>query len=296
MSASISSDYRRISVPVEGGDLTVGCWGPDEGQAVVVVHGITSNHLAMASLAAALPECRLVAPDLRGRAGSADLPGPWGMARHAADVAALIEAVGGGPVVVAGHSMGGFVVAELARSRPELVSGVVLIDGGLPLQLPSGVDVETAVTASLGPALQRLGMTFPSREDYLDFWRPHPALHADWSPMIETYLDYDLVGEAPELHSSVSAAAVSQDSAELFRRPRGDDVLAGYSGPARLLLVDKGLLGVEPGLYAPAEQSYWRAQLPEVLVESVPDLNHYTLVTSPAGAARVAAAVRGLTS
>ena len=33
----------------------------------------------------------------------------------------------------------------------------------------------------------------------------------------------------------------------------------GYSGPARLLLVEKGLLGVEPGLYSPAEQAYWRA-------------------------------------
>lgn len=294
MSASISSDYRRLSIPVEGGDLAVGCWGPEDGRTVVAVHGITSNHLAMASIAAALPECRVVAPDLRGRGESRNLPGPFGMARHAADVAALIDAVGGGPVVVAGHSMGGFVVAELARTRPELVAGLVLIDGGLPLQLPPEMDVATAVTASLGPALQRLGMTFLSREAYLDFWRPHPALHADWSPMIETYLDYDLVGEAPELHSSVSADAVSQDSAELFDRPPGDDVLAGYSGPARLLLVEKGLLGVEPGLYSPAEQAYWRAQLPEVMVESVPDLNHYTLVTSRVGAERIAAAVRGV--
>lgn len=294
MSASESADYRRILVPVGGGDLTVGCWGPDDGPVVVAVHGITSNHLAMASMAEALPECRVVAPDLRGRARSSKLPGPWGMARHAADVAAVIAAVGGGPVIAAGHSMGGFVVAELARTRPELVAGVVLIDGGLPLRLPPGVDVATAVEASLGPALQRLGMIFPSREAYLDFWRPHPALQADWSPMIEAYLDYDLVGDPPDLHSSVSADAVSQDSAELFDRPPGDDVLAGYPGPARLLLVDKGLLGVEPGLYPPADQSYWRAHLPQVAVEGVPELNHYTLVTSPAGAERVAAAVRSL--
>ena len=289
-----TTDYRRISVAVDGGELAVGCWGPDDGPMVVAVHGITSNHLAMALLAEALPECRVVAPDLRGRAGSAGLPGPWGMARHAADVAAVIAAVGGGPVIAAGHSMGGFVVAELARTRPELVAGVVLIDGGLPLRLPPGVDLATAVTASLGPALQRLGMTFPSREAYLEFWRPHPALQADWSPMIETYLEYDLVGDPPNLRSSVLSDAVSQDSAELFDRPPGDDILAGYPGPARLLLVDKGLLGVEPGLYPPSEQAYWRGQLPQVTVESVPDLNHYTLVTSPAGAERVAAAVRRL--
>lgn len=289
-----ATDYRRMSVAVDGGELAVGSWGPDDGPVVVAVHGITSNHLAMALLAEALPECRVMAPDLRGRAGSAGLPGPWGMGRHAADVAAVIAAVGGGPVIAAGHSMGGFVVAELARTRPELVAGVVLIDGGLPLRLPPGVDVATAVEVSLGPALQRLGMTFPNRQAYLDFWRPHPALQADWSPMIETYLDYDLVGDPPDLRSSVSAEAVSQDSAELFDRPPGDDILAGYPGPARLLLVDKGLLGVEPGLYPPSEQSYWRAQLPQVTVESVPGLNHYTLVTSPVGAERVAATVRSL--
>ena len=69
-------DYRRLSVPVEGGDLTAGCWGPEDGPIVVAVHGITSNHLSMASLAAALPECRVVAPDLRGRGESRKLPGP----------------------------------------------------------------------------------------------------------------------------------------------------------------------------------------------------------------------------
>ena len=31
MNGSISSDYRRLSVPVEGGDLAVGCWGPEDG-------------------------------------------------------------------------------------------------------------------------------------------------------------------------------------------------------------------------------------------------------------------------
>jgi pimeloyl-ACP methyl ester carboxylesterase len=217
------------------------------------------------------------------------------MARHAADVAAVIEQAGTdrGRAVVAGHSMGAFVAAELARSRPELVGGLVLIDGGLPLEPPPGVDVPAAVQATLGPALQRLSMTFPTREAYLDFWRPHPALAADWSPDVEAYLAYDLVGTEPELRSSVVAEVVPEDSADLFRRPPGDDVLAGYPGPARLLWVDKGLLGVTPGLYPPAQQASWRARLGDRMpIESVPDLNHYTLVLRPDGAERVAAAIR----
>lgn len=285
--------HRMVGVGVEGGELAVGEWGPEAGPVVVLLHGITSTHLSWAVVARALPEFRVLAPDLRGRGRSRDLPGPYGMARHAADVAALIEQVGA-PVVVTGHSMGGFVAAELARARPELVRGLVLVDGGLPLTPPAGVDPETAVAATLGPALQRLRMTFPTRQAYLDFWRPHPALSADWSPDIEAYLDYDLIGTEPELRSSVVPDVVPQDSADLFRRLPGDDVLAGYDGPARLLLVDKGLMGAEPGMYPPEQQAYWRDRLPGLHAETVPGLNHYTLVLRPDGAARVAAAVRSV--
>lgn len=283
--------YRRFAVAVAGGELAVGSWGPEDASVVVAVHGITSNHLAFAELAAAVPDIRLVAPDLRGRGRSSDLPGPWGMSTHAADLAALIEVLGA-PVVVAGHSMGGFVAAELARTRPELVAALLLIDGGPPLRLPPGVDIPTAVAASLGPARQRLQMTFASREAYREFWRPHPALADDWSPVIEAYLDYDLVGEPPALRSSVRLEVLAHDSAELFDRPPGDDVLGPYAGPAGLLFVDKGLLGVEPGLYPPDEQDYWREQLSSVTVETVPGLNHYTLVIRPDGAAQVADRLR----
>jgi pimeloyl-ACP methyl ester carboxylesterase len=284
--------YERFTVPVVGGDLTVGAWGAEDAPVVVLVHGITSNHLSLAVLAEALPEFRVVAPDLRGRGRSSVLPGPWGMVRHAADVVALIESTGG-PAVLAGHSMGGFVVTEVARARPDLVSGLVLIDGGLPLRAPAGVDLQTVAERGLGPALQRLRMTFPSRAAYREFWRPHPALSADWSEAIEAYLDYDLVGEEPDLHSSVVTEAALQDLADEFVQPRQpSDLLGAYRGAARMLMVDRGLLGEAPGLYSAEERTAWAAALPRLAMEIVPDLNHYTLVLRPEGVAPVAAAVR----
>jgi len=39
--------YRRHSVPVRGGEICVGVWG-DDGPLVVLVHGITSSHMAWA--------------------------------------------------------------------------------------------------------------------------------------------------------------------------------------------------------------------------------------------------------
>ncbi|GAA3627049.1 hypothetical protein GCM10022236_31680 [Microlunatus ginsengisoli] len=291
------STYERFTVPVDGGELTVGGWGPPGAPTVVLIHGITSNHLSLAVVAEALPEFRVLAPDLRGRGRSSVLPGPWGMARHAADVIALIENApidNAGPVVLAGHSMGGFVVTEVARTRPDLVRGVVLIDGGLPLVLPAGLDLATVAEQGLGPAMARLRRTFPSRSAYREFWRPHPALDPAWGTAIETYLDYDLVGDEPELRSSVVAESALQDLADEFVRPDGGGLFGAFAGPARLLLVDRGLMNEPPGLYPPAERERWAAAEPGLVMETVPDLNHYTLVLRPDGVARVAAAVRAV--
>ena len=104
-----------------------------------------------------------------------------------------------GPVVLVGHSMGGFVAAALVRRSPDLVSGLVLVDGGLPFQPPRGIDVDQVIDLTLGPALQRLQRTFPSRDAYHRFWRAHPAFRESWSEAVADYVDYDLVGSPPEL-------------------------------------------------------------------------------------------------
>ncbi|MEV0716308.1 alpha/beta fold hydrolase, partial [Asanoa sp. NPDC050611] len=103
------------------GDLAVGVWG-DAGPLVVAAHGITSHHMAWGLVAPALADDhRFVAPDLRGRGHSRDLPGPYGMARHAEDLAAVIRAHGGGQAIVVGHSMGCWAAIALARTEPALV-------------------------------------------------------------------------------------------------------------------------------------------------------------------------------
>jgi lipase len=288
----VSSSYRSISAAVDGGLLNGGEWNPSGATTVVAVHGITANHRTFAPLAAALPRHRLLAPDLRGRGASCTLPGPWGIDRHAEDVARLITASAQGPVVLVGHSMGGFVAAALVRRFPDLVSGLVLVDGGLPFPPPpQGIDVDQAIAQTLGPALQRLQRTFPSRDAYHRYWRAHPALQEAWSEAVADYVDYDLVGSPPELRSSVSSQAVLQDARDQYQDPDTADLLGGFSGPARLLVVSRGLLDQPPGLYPEAELLRWRSRLPSLIIDEVPQLNHYTIVLHPSGAARVAASV-----
>ena len=115
--------YRTHDVPVGGGTLRVGEWGSHDsehhGATVIAVHGITASHLAWASLAKALPQVRLIAPDLRGRGRSAGLPGPYGMARHAADLEAVIQSLELPPAILLGHSMGAFVAVVAAHLYPD---------------------------------------------------------------------------------------------------------------------------------------------------------------------------------
>ena len=127
-----SGRYEAVDVEVRGGSLRVGIWGAESSPPVLAIHGITASHLAWQLVAEALPDLRIIAPDLRGRGRSSELPGPYGFDQHADDLARLIDQLGLGPVPIVGHSMGGFVAVAVAHRHPELISGVLLLDGGLP--------------------------------------------------------------------------------------------------------------------------------------------------------------------
>ncbi len=70
----------------------------------------------------------LVAPDLRGF-GASDKPDrPWGAAEHAADVLALLDAMGLDRVGVVGHDVGGAVMQALARQAPDRFTRLFFFD------------------------------------------------------------------------------------------------------------------------------------------------------------------------
>jgi len=288
--------YRTHDVPVDGGTLRVGEWPSDDPSAptVLAAHGITASHLAWAPIAQACPQVRLIAPDLRGRGRSAGLPGPYGMARHAADLEAVCEALELPRAVVVGHSMGGFVAVVAAHLYPDRFSRVLLIDGGLPLAIPAGISKESMLDA-LGPAIQRLSMTFPDRASYLEFWKQHPAFAAGrWSQAVADYVDYDLTGTEPELHPSTSLEAVRQDSIDQYDGGVVQAAIVELRQPVSLLTAPRGFLNETPGLYSPSEMARWRTELPAMTVREVPYVNHYTIVMGDTGACAVADEVLGL--
>jgi pimeloyl-ACP methyl ester carboxylesterase len=152
-----AAQIEALQVPVSGGDLAVFRLGV--GPPVVAVHGITSSSRAWLAVARALAgRASLLAVDLRGRGRSNALPGPYGLAAHVADLVAVLDAFGLERAVLAGHSLGAYVVARFAVEHAERAQAVVLVDGGLAIPGAEGVEPQQFADAFLGPALARLQM------------------------------------------------------------------------------------------------------------------------------------------
>ena len=141
---------------------------------VLLVHGLASNSRMWDGVGAAL--ARLghpsVAVDQRGH-GHSDAPDDgYDFETLAADLVAVMGAIGIEQPVVAGQSWGAHVVLELAVRHPDRVSGVVCVDGGLGLLRDAFPDWPTAERALTPPRLA--GMPFE------ELARGVRARHSDW--------------------------------------------------------------------------------------------------------------------
>jgi pimeloyl-ACP methyl ester carboxylesterase len=289
----MTQHYRTTTCPVDGGELTAAIWEPvaQSKGSILAIHGITASHMSWPLIAAAFPEYRIIAPDLRGRGASRDLPAPFGMPQHAADMNALLAATETESALVVGHSMGGFVAATVAAQYPERVSALILIDGGLPIPAPEGTSMEELSQVILGPAAERLSMTFPDRASYHDFWVQHPAFEGNFSQAVRDYVDYDLVGTEPNLHPASNIAAVSFDALQLSGDEQYLGALRGLTVPVHFIRAPRGLLNQVPALYSPEQCEQWRAELPQVTFHEAQDVNHYTITLTQRGADYVAGVI-----
>jgi pimeloyl-ACP methyl ester carboxylesterase len=70
----------------------------------------------------------LYAPDLRGFGDSDKPDGPHGPDRHAADMLALMDALGLDQAGIVGHDVGGGLMQPMARTAPERIAGLFFFD------------------------------------------------------------------------------------------------------------------------------------------------------------------------
>jgi hypothetical protein len=186
-------------------------------------------------------------------------------------------------------------VAVLAAVvRAEQVERVVLVDGGLPLQLAvEGVDPDAVLDAALGPAIQRLDQTYPSFAAYEAFWRQHPAFAQNWSHDIEAFVRYDVTETADGgLRSRVVADAVRSDGRDLLlgREPIGR-ALDAIRCPVHLLRAPRGMFDEPPVLQPDELVAHWATRIADLSDDVVHDTNHYTILMGGRGASAVADAL-----
>lgn len=279
----------RGRVPGDGIELSFGYW-PGRGAPVVALHGLTASYVNFIGIAERLEGRRpLLALDLRGRGDSDKPDGPYGLEQHAHDVAAAMRAFNLGPSVIVGHSMGAFIATALAAQYPELVAGLILIDGGYLLAMPAEANAEQVLDSVLAQRIEQLHETYPSREVYREFWRARPNFPAaDWGPWTEAFLDYEVGGEAPLLRPKAAEAAVRFDVAESFKVSEITARLKTLRVPVTLLRAAAGFAADRPPLIPDAAVNQIRELVPGLQDEMVPGTTHYTIVLGEHGASRLA--------
>jgi pimeloyl-ACP methyl ester carboxylesterase len=270
----------------DGVELAYAMW-PGAGAPIVGIHGLTASHLNFVAIADRLAGQRpLIAFDLRGRGDSDKPAGPYGMAQHARDVAAAMRALGLGPSVVVGHSMGAYIAAALAADAPELVAHVVLLDGGFMPPLPPGVPLRALLESLVQTMVARLSQTFASREAYHAYWRAQPMFEPrDWNAWLDEYIDYDLGADGrPKAHEpgvrvDFFDMAESELVAERLRRVRA---------PVTMIRAEHGFSRAHPMVMPDAVVRRIAACAPHARDVLVAQTTHYTIALAEPGASRVA--------
>jgi pimeloyl-ACP methyl ester carboxylesterase len=106
-------------------------WGTEGKPPLVLVHGGLDHARNWDWVARALRnDYHVYALDLRGHGNSAWAPGAmYTLAEHVLDLSALLDIIGGFPLYLVGHSLGGMIVTHYAGIYPDRVKKLVNIEG-----------------------------------------------------------------------------------------------------------------------------------------------------------------------
>jgi pimeloyl-ACP methyl ester carboxylesterase len=136
------------------------------GTPLVLVHGYLGGAAQwQAEIARFADRFDVIAPDLPGFAGSADLPPADRIAQFAAAVVALLDDLGVDRFTLLGHSMGGMIVQDIAATHPDRITRLVLYGTG-PLGLmpdrfePLETSRERVRCDGVAQTIRRIGATW----------------------------------------------------------------------------------------------------------------------------------------
>jgi pimeloyl-ACP methyl ester carboxylesterase len=269
--AAGTSHFQKVN----GINLHYVTWGeftrPEH--AVLLVHGLTANYLEWSLLGPALAERGwfAIAPDLRGRGQSEKPPHGYGIPYHANDLLALCDALNLPTVHIVGHSLGAQIAYFLAAIHPRRLGKLVLVD--------TGGRVPPDALQAIGPALERLGKTYPSLDAYLQERKQSPA-HT-WNPFWEAYYRYDAEVHSDGTVTSRVPKAAIEEEIQVNTSLNPDVLLSRIHASTLIARAPLGTLSPDRGfLMAPDEAERVKGIIAGSRVVEIPSTNHYTIVLS----------------
>jgi pimeloyl-ACP methyl ester carboxylesterase len=238
------------------------------GPPVLLVHGFPLDHSMWEGQIEALSgRFRVIAPDLRGFGQSGErclpsFPDTITMDQFADDLAALVDALGvGGPVVLCGLSMGGYIAFAFCRKYPARLRGLILCD------TRAAADAPEAAAGRLETAERVL--------------REGPGFVAD--SMLPKLLAPDTLAGRPEIVAAVRKVILATDPRGIAaalrgmrERPDSTPLLAQIACPTLVVV------GQEDGLSPPETMQALARQIPNSRFVTIPGAGHLSPVEQPA--------------
>jgi pimeloyl-ACP methyl ester carboxylesterase len=269
--------FTARDVPVNGTTLHVRSAGT--GPAVVLLHGYGETGDMWIPLAAALMKGhQVIVPDLRGLGLSAKPAGGFDKKTQAADVAAVMDALGAKTADVVAHDIGNMVAFQVAARYPQRVRHLVVIDAPVPGVGPWDEILKAPLLWHFrfgGPDMERL---VAGRERiYLDrFWNEFSA-----SP--------DRFSEAARVHyATLYALPGAMHSGFAQFAAFDQDVIDNREFLARGGRLKMPVLAVGgQKSFGPMMATVMRAAADDVTEAQVPESGHWIMEENPAATTKL---------
>ena len=270
-----ADDPWQSAGEIAGGDgRRMRLWTAGSGEALLLLHGFPLDHRmwdgqrALVAPGGALAgRFRLLAPDLPGF-GASPAPAATSIAAMADDVAALVAAAAGGPAVVCGLSMGGYVAQHLAARHPGLLRGLVLVDTRLEADTPEA----RAARADLAARVERLGAGIAAEAMLPRLVSRGPGAALDTPPVPRRpRVEEDLRGTI----GATSCDTIRRALGALAERPDMTAAAAAFDLPTLLVV------GADDAITPPECLEHAAAVIPGARLAVVPGCGHLTPLEDP---------------